>query len=118
MFHVYECKPQLITAEAEIVCESDACEVERVRRIPDMNGSEKCLNDIENSLACLQKKSSITLDAFVTFLPTLTSPYTGPYEPTGSHRNFTDPFDDFIFSGAGSYSNEYHAKTVIGTLCL
>ncbi|KAH7390505.1 hypothetical protein BKA66DRAFT_547961 [Pyrenochaeta sp. MPI-SDFR-AT-0127] len=108
MFHVYECKPEIITVEADIGCQSDSCEVEQIRRIPNRHGFRKAHNcnvDIDNSLACLQR-TTMTLNVFISFLPTLTSPYASPYTPMGQRLNFSDPFDDFIFAGSGSYGND------------
>ncbi|KAF2823973.1 hypothetical protein CC86DRAFT_62444 [Ophiobolus disseminans] len=98
VLNVYQCIPQIITVEAGVLCNSDMCHVERLRRLPAQRGtssSNRCSAEGSNNLLCMTA-ISITLDTFVVLFPTVTSFYTRLGQP--------NPFDDFMHSGSDTFN--------------
>ncbi|KAI1668030.1 cell wall anchored protein [Pyrenophora tritici-repentis] len=106
---VYKCLPRLITVEAKIICQSDACRVDKMRRVRNDAGPKngnKCKLFGENWLACLTADTAI-LAYFVTMVPAMSTPFAlqGGKSRVQDYI-FTEGAGSEIFQGAGSEPNQ------------
>jgi hypothetical protein len=110
--NIFECKVEIATVDAQVVCAEDDCNVERLRRGSDQLyravDNKRC-NNVNNTIDCLRSSTAI-LDNFVTMFSNVTAG--GFSTSTGAKfRSPGNPFDDYIFDRKSSFGRSPEGGT-------